>query len=116
MKRLALLSLSLLLAASAFAQKRGFTIEDLYRVKNVGDLSLSPDGRTVLFSLSTSDLPRAKRTTRVWIMDADGANARELTHGDSDSSPRFSPDGRQLAFLRGGNLYLLPLGGGEAKQ
>jgi dipeptidyl aminopeptidase/acylaminoacyl peptidase len=116
MKRLLLVSLSLLLASSAFAQKRGFTIEDLYRVRNVGDLSLSPDGRTVLFSLSTSDLPRAKRTTRVWIMDADGANARELTHGDADSSPRFSPDGRQVAFLRSGNLYLLPLGGGEAKQ
>ncbi|OLE56383.1 MAG: hypothetical protein AUG74_19370, partial [Bacteroidetes bacterium 13_1_20CM_4_60_6] len=53
---------------------------------------------------------------RLWIMDADGANARELTHGDADTSPHFSPDGKTVAFVRGGNLYLLPLGGGEAQQ
>src|SRR5437667_4448924 len=115
MKRL--LCLLLLAAAPLVAQtKRAFTIEDVYRIRNVGALSLSPDGRSVLFTVATSDLPRAKRTTRVWIMDADGANARELTHGDSDSSPSFSPDGKTVAFVRSGNLHLLPLAGGEARQ
>src|SRR5947199_5072507 len=115
MKRL--LFVLLLVAVPLAAQtKRAFTIEDFYRVKSLGDLSLSPDGRTLLFTVSTSDLPHAKRTTRLWIMDADGANARELTHGDADTSPHFSPDGKTVAFVRGGNLYLLPLGGGEAQQ
>jgi dipeptidyl aminopeptidase/acylaminoacyl peptidase len=107
----------LFVAAAAFAQsKRAFTIEDLYRVKNVGDLALSPDGKTLAFTVTTSDLPRAKRSTKIWVMDADGQHAHAITNGDGDSSPRFSPDGKQLAFVRDSNLYLLPLAGGEAKQ
>src|SRR4051794_4191618 len=112
------LSLALLfVAAASFAQsKRAFTIEDLYRVKSVGDLALSPDGRTLAFTVTTSDLPRAKRTSKIWLMSVDGQNAHATTEGSGDSTPRFSPDGRQLAFLRDSNLYLLPLAGGEAKQ
>src|ERR1041385_4668689 len=115
MKRLLLFFLSLVVASTA-QTKRAFTIEDVYRVKSAGSLSLSPDGRSVLYTVSTTDLPRAKRTTTIWMSDADGGNARELTHGDADSSPHFSPDGKTISFVRGGNLYLLPLGGGAAKQ
>ncbi|MEK6375766.1 MAG: S9 family peptidase [Acidobacteriota bacterium] len=112
------LSIALLfVAVAAFAQtKRAFTIEDLYRVKGVGDLTLSPDGKTLAFTVGVSDLPRAKRTTKIWVMDIDGQNAHALTTGDADASPRFSPDGKQLAFVRDANLYLLPLAGGEARQ
>lgn len=117
MKRTFALIVLLLTAIPLTAQKRAFTIEDLYRVKSISDMSLSPDARTIVFTVGTSDLPHAKRTTRIWIMDADGSNQRELTQGDSDSSPHFSPDGRRLAFIRSGNLYLLPLTtGGEARQ
>src|SRR5262245_37237932 len=107
----------LCIAAAALAQsKRAFTIEDLYRAKGVGELTLSPDGKTLAFTVTTSDLPRAKRTTKIWLMDADGQNARAVTNGAGDSSPHFSPDGKQLSFSRDSNIYLLPLAGGEAKQ
>jgi len=106
----------LFVAAAAFAQKRAFTIEDLYRAKGLSDLTLSPDGKTLAFAVTTSDLARAKRSTKIWVMDADGQNARALTNGDGDGAPRFSPDGKQLAFVRDSNIYLLPLAGGEAKQ
>jgi dipeptidyl aminopeptidase/acylaminoacyl peptidase len=117
MNRALSLALLFVVATAAFAQsKRAFTIEDLYRVKGVSDLTLSPDGKTLAFTITMSDLPRAKRSSKIWLMDADGQNARAVTHGDGDSNPRFSPDGKQLAFLRDSNLYLLPLAGGEAKQ
>lgn len=117
MKRRAALLLLVFAALPLAAQKRAFTIEDLYRVKSISDMSLSPDGRLVMFTVGTSDLARAKRTSAIWIMNADGTGQRQLTQGDSDSSPHFSPDGRQVAFLRSGNVYVLPIAsGGEAKQ
>ena len=94
-RRLTLLIILLVLPfGAARAQKRAFSIEDLYRIKSVSDVHLSPDGKTVVYAVSTSDLPRAKRTTQVWLMDADGRNARQITTGDkSSSAPVFSPDG-----------------------
>ncbi len=120
MKR-AVFFIAVLISTNVIAQpKRAFTIEDLYRVKGVSDLMLAPDGRTLIFTLAINDLPHAKRTSRIWAMDTDGSNARPLTQGDVDSSARFSPDGKQIAFVRtkGGdtNLFLLPLAGGEPRQ
>ncbi|HSF22920.1 MAG TPA: hypothetical protein VLE20_01750, partial [Blastocatellia bacterium] len=57
---------------SSLAQKRAFTIEDLYRIKSISDVHISPDGKSVVYSVATSDLPRARRVTHVWAMDIDG--------------------------------------------
>lgn len=110
----------LLFAIPGFASKRAFTIEDLYRVKGVEDLTVSPDGKTLVFVLRNDDLPRAKRIRHLWIMDADAKNLRQFTYGDGgESSPAFSPDGKWIVFIgaRGGdpNLYLISTQGGEAR-
>ncbi|HXQ27473.1 MAG TPA: S9 family peptidase [Candidatus Acidoferrales bacterium] len=111
----------LMLAAPSRADKRAFTIEDFYRVRRVEDMHLSPDGRTAVFMLASTDLGKAKRSTHVWLMDADGANARQFTYGDAgESSPIFSPDGKWIAFISsrdgGDNLYIMPVNGGEARR
>ena len=103
------------------AAKRAFTIEDLYRVRGISSVELSPDGKTIAYVLSTPDLPRGKRVSQIWVMDRDGSNARQLTQGTkSSSSPRFTPDSRNIIFSssRDGaaNLYMLPLNGGEATR
>ena len=114
MRRVWFLSIFLLLSFSSLhAQKRAFAIEDLYRVKNISDLHVSPDGKTVIFVVTTSDLARAKRNSHVWAMDSNGQNARQLTTGDkSESSPSFSPDGKRILFVSSkdgsANFYLLP--------
>jgi hypothetical protein len=66
---------ALILVAPGGASKRAFTIEDLYRLRGIEDLELSPDGKMILFSLREDDLPRAKRMHHLWLMDFDGQNA-----------------------------------------
>jgi dipeptidyl aminopeptidase/acylaminoacyl peptidase len=114
MRRVFLLSVFLLLSFSSLhAQKRAFAIEDLYRVKNISDLHVSPDGKTGIFVMTTSDLARAKRTSHIWAMDINGQNLRQLTTGEkSESSPSFSPNGKQILFVSSkdgsANFYLMP--------
>lgn len=103
------------------AAKRRFTIEDLYRIRTIEDVHLSPDGRTVAFTVITSNLAKAKRSKHIWMMEADGRNARQFTYSDKDEfSPVFSGDGKWIAFISSrdgeGNLYIIPTTGGEAHQ
>ncbi|HWW60954.1 MAG TPA: DPP IV N-terminal domain-containing protein, partial [Thermoanaerobaculia bacterium] len=115
-RSLTLLAAFVLCVPLAAQKKRAFTIEDLYRVKSVSGLAVSADGRSAAFSVATPDLARAKRTSVVWMMNADGTGLRQVTRGSNDSSPSFSPDGRALAFVRSDNVHLLPVAGGEARQ
>ncbi len=119
------LASALLVALSAAAgparaeEKRPFTIADFYRLKEVESPRVSPDGRTIAYVVRTRDLATAKRTARIWLVDADGTNRRPLTSGEKqDTDPRWSPDGRSLAFVstRSGSpqLWLIPRDGGEA--
>ena len=108
-------------AAPADDSRRAFTLEDLYRVKGVGEPAISPDGKTVVYAVSTNDWAAKKKTAALWRTDADGGNPRQITSGEAlDEHPSFSPDGKTLAFVstRAGEpqLFFLPLAGGEAEQ
>ena len=111
-----LAALITVLPLAAAPARRAFTIEDLNRLKSVSDLEVSPDGKMLAFVVGVNDLPRAKRTSAIWAMDADGRNLRQVTRGEHDGTPRFSPDGKMLAFIRDSQIHLLPLTGGEAKK
>jgi dipeptidyl aminopeptidase/acylaminoacyl peptidase len=108
-----------MLTLSALAQKRAFTIEDLYRIKSLSDIQFSPDGKSLIYSLGVADFPKAKRASSVWMMDADGRNARQIISSGA-FSPSFTPDGKWLSFLsaKGGsvNLWVMPVTGGDWKQ
>src|ERR1043165_4592322 len=94
-KQLLLFTFLLLIPASTYAQKRAFTIEDFYRVKSVSDTCIAPDGRSVIYTVTTSDLARAKRVGHIWTMGIDGQGARQLTNGDKgEGSPSFPLDGK----------------------
>ncbi len=90
------------------------------KVRPVSDVAPSPDGRRAAFVVREAVMTPEKSefVSQVWLGDASGA--RQLTRGEkSAASPRWSPDGRALAFLssRSGKaqIYALPLDGGEAE-
>lgn len=120
-KKTAAAIFTLLVAVSAFAEKRAFTIKDLYRIQSIADVHVSPDGRSLVYSISTPNLGKGKKVGHVWMMEADGANARQITYSDKgESSPNFSPDGKWISFISSregsSNLYLMPVSGGEAHR
>ena len=75
---------------SANAQKRAFTIEDLYRVKGVSSVSLSPDGKTVCYTASSSDLKNQKSGSDIYIMNADWLSRQGSYRGWKSSSAVWS--------------------------
>jgi len=103
------------------AQKRAITFEDYIALKAVGDPQLSPDGRWVAYAVATPSLADNRSVSRIWLAEvATGAN-HQLTQGPgSDRSPRWSPDGKTLAFLstrqNGPQVWVLDLSGGEARR
>jgi dipeptidyl aminopeptidase/acylaminoacyl peptidase len=117
-----LLASSLLLAQQP--TKRLLKIEDMHRFHDVRDAQISPDGKWVAYTVNTVDAAADKSDTDVWITSWDGAqHLRMTTSPDSETSPRWSPDGRYLSFLssrpgkaRGNQVWLLDRNGGEAQQ
>lgn len=95
---------------------------DLAHLRVPGNPTLSPDGRHAVVDVTRLDLVEDAYRSRLWLVPTDGtAPPRELTKGWRDASPRFSPDGQWLAFLRAGKdsppqLHVLPVGGGEPWQ
>jgi dipeptidyl aminopeptidase/acylaminoacyl peptidase len=108
-------------AQERMAGKRAITFEDLAAMKRVSDPQISPDGKWVVYAVAQPDLAANKSHTDVWMVATTGGNEpRQITQGGSDGNARWSPDGKQLAFLsaRKGSsqVYVMGLDGGEARQ
>ena len=116
----------LLLATTALPQgiPRLFTADDINSVREVDDPQLSPEGDWVAYTVRVTDAVQDKRTTHVWMSSWDGQRTQQLTSSDAgESTPRWSPDKKFLAFLssRAGEdapeqVWLLDRRGGEAQQ
>jgi len=89
-------------AAAPANGKRPMTFEDMMRMRRLGDLAVSPDGKWVLFTVTDVDLGRNTRTPHLWTVPVAGGDEKALTDGATgESRGRFSPNGKQIAFLNG---------------
>jgi dipeptidyl aminopeptidase/acylaminoacyl peptidase len=112
--------------AQSAPERRPLSTADVARVRGVADPQVSPDGKWIAYTVSTVDAEKDKRDTDVWMVSWDGADHVRLTSlpESSESRPRWSPDGRFLAFLArrgdddekklGAQVWLLDRRGGEA--
>lgn len=120
--------LVLIMACAALAQaqtaRRPLKLDDLARIREVRDPQVSPDGQWVAYVFSTVDIKEDKANSHIWMVSFDGKNDRQMTWSqESETSPRFSPDGKYLSFTssrpgkaKGSQVWLLDRNGGEAFQ
>ena len=105
----------------------GLRPEDIYELTSASDPRLSPDGRLIAYVVTRIDRDESAYRSAIWVVPVDGSEEpRQFTAGERrDSSPRWSPDGRWLAFTsdRDGEeksaktqLYVMPAHGGESRK
>lgn len=96
--------------------------DDIFNLKDVGDPQLSADGQWLAYTVKSLDAKADKSRTRLWMLPLGGGPALPLSAEEhSASHPRFSPDGRYVAFLSSRadqpkQVYLLDRRGGEAQR
>lgn len=115
-----LVGIILAVPSLAQTQKRAIHFDDLIAMHRVSDPQISPDGKWVAYVVSTPDMQANHSVSDIWLVPTTGGAERELTRGGSDSRPRWSPDGKKIAFLssRDGaqQVYVISLHGGESSR
>jgi dipeptidyl aminopeptidase/acylaminoacyl peptidase len=97
---------------------------DLSLLRIPGEPTITPDGSRVVFAVTRLDLDADAYRSRLWIASTDGGPPAVLTNGPRDTVPRFSPDGRWIAFLRAGDtdddraaqVHVMAVDGGEPRR
>jgi dipeptidyl aminopeptidase/acylaminoacyl peptidase len=104
--------------------RRLVRVDDLFRLRTVSNLQISPDGEWLLYAVSQLDSVRDRNQSDLYLVRWDGSRTIRLTYSpESESNPRFSPDGRYVSFLAtrgnqggGPQVWLFDRAGGEPEK
>ena len=117
MKRISFVALLLFAVTCSISAQLTFSFNDMVNTRRVSDPQLSPDGRTIAYSMGVVDKSANRTLTQIYTMSIDGTNQRAITSGtSSSSSPRWSPDGRHIAFTTGGQIWTMEPDGDDKEQ
>ncbi len=117
MKRILISFLIAAFAAAGVSAQTGLTFDDMMNIRRVGDPQLSPDGRTVAYTVGVVNKADNRTLTHIYVVGMDGSNPRQITKGNaSHSSPRWSPDGKLIAYATGGQIWTMEPDGDDTKQ
>jgi len=110
-----------LLAASLAAQKQPFDVQALLKIARIQEPQLSPDGKTVAFTVQTVDLAQNTKPKQIYTVTLDGGSPRQITMlGTDNERPEWSPDSSRIAFIsdRGGSaqVWTMKGDGSDARQ
>jgi dipeptidyl aminopeptidase/acylaminoacyl peptidase len=100
---------------------RRITNDDLFALRVIGEFQVSPDGSRVVFAMGRTDTEKDRTVSNLWVIDTAGGEPRQLTTAyANDTAPRWSPDGRTVAFVSDREerkeLWLIPADFGEARR
>jgi dipeptidyl aminopeptidase/acylaminoacyl peptidase len=113
--------LALMVAAAAAAQRQPFDVQALLKIARIGEPQLSPDGKTVAFTVQSVDLGQNSKPKQIYeVPTAGGAPQQITTEGTDNERPRWSPDSKRIAFIsnRGGSaqVWIMNADGSQPKQ
>jgi len=115
------LTLSICVGGALAQQKRAMTFEDVLALKSVSDAQVSPDGKWVAYVVTSVDMKENANDADVWLVSASGGEpVRLTTNKKNDTQPRWSPDGKRIAFVSAREekpqIFLISPFGGEAEK
>lgn len=101
MKKCIFIIMLFLCISALVAEKRAMTVEDMWQMKRVGNIALSPNGEYIAYTITTYDMDTNKSNTDIWMISYDGSTLKQLTSKPGyEGNPKWSPNGKELGFMQ----------------
>ncbi len=97
--------------------KHPLTVEDLWAMKRIGNFDVSPDSKKIVFEVKSYSMEANKGNSDIYIINSDGTNLHPFKNSSKEETgPKFSPDGKRIAYISANQIWTADLDGKNEKQ